>query len=63
METSTPARRSVPSTSPSTTPEPRTTQIMPGSLITISHPVVGATLSKLRRAETSPKEFREVTEQ
>jgi len=32
---------------------------MPGSLITISHPVVGATLSKLRRAETSPKEFRE----
>lgn len=38
----------------------QTYRIMSGSLQTVSHPLVGATLSKLRRVETTPKEFREV---
>lgn len=33
---------------------------MSGSLIVVSHPLVNAKLSVLRKAETTPKEFREV---
>jgi len=33
---------------------------MSGSLTVVSHPLVNAKLSVLRKAETTPKEFREV---
>jgi uracil phosphoribosyltransferase len=33
---------------------------MSGSLMVVSHPLVNATLSVLRKEETTPKEFREV---